>query len=116
MASSPKPYLRSDRVSDRVHHILANIFIKEYPVNYCDLVTVTKVEVTRNLRLAKIYLSFIGADIGPDEIIKLISNDIKHIRYLLGKELDLKYVPDIKFYYDKAIKNIDNMNSILRKI
>ena len=56
MISSTKPYSRSDRLSDQIHHIVANIFIKEYPVTYCDLLTVTKVEVTRNLRLAKIYL------------------------------------------------------------
>ena len=114
--SSNKPYSRTDRISDRIQNILANIFIRDYIVEECDLLTVTNVKMTSDLRMAKIYLSFISPKLSIDSMIKRITSDGKHIRYLMGKELDTKYVPEIRFYYDETIKSANKINSILRKI
>ena len=113
---SNKPYSRSDRLADRIQNILANIFIKDYYVEKCDLLTITNVNMTSDLRLAKVYLSFIGARDTSESIIKSININVKHIRYLLGKQLEVKYVPEIRFYYDDTIKNANKINSILKKI
>ena len=113
---SNKPYSRSDRLSDRVHNLLANIFIKEFHIELCDLLTVTKVEITSDLRMAKVFLSFMGPSVEPHVIIDSLSKNRKQIRYLLGGQLDTKYVPDLRFYYDESIRNANKINNILEVI
>ena len=113
---SNKPYTRSDRLSDRVHNLLANIFIKDFHVELCDLLTVTKVEMTSDLRMAKVFLSLIGEAAEPQAIISYLSKNRKQVRYLLGSQLETKYVPDLRFYYDESIRNASKINNILKKI
>ena len=113
---SNKPYNRSDRLSDRIHNLLANIFIKDFHVELCDLLTITKVEITSDLRMAKVFLSFIGGKSTPEDIIGYLSKNRKHLRYLLGCELNIKYVPDLRFYFDPSIQQANRINNILKKI
>ena len=101
---------------NQIHDILGKIFIHEYIVDNCDLLTITNVDVSNNLRMAKIYLSFLGAKIDTDTLIKLISNDRKRIRYLLGQRLEMQYVPEISFYYDDTIRHANKINTILKKL
>ena len=57
---SKKPYKRSERMSDEIRNILGGIFISEFQIQDAGLLTVLKVEVTSDLRLAKIFISLLN--------------------------------------------------------
>ena len=38
------------------------------------------------------------------------------IRHLVGKELNLKYIPELRFYYDEAMEYADNINQLMKMI
>ena len=95
---------------------LAQIFISEIYIEKAGLLTVSKVKVTSDLKIAKIYLSFLENKICESEIIKKIISKKQLIKYHLTSYLDLKYVPDIRFYYDDTFVHAEKINKLLSKI
>ena len=63
------------------------------------MISVVNVEVSDDLKFAKIYLSIFSTskEINPKKILKDIDTKKNIIKYKLGQALDVKYVPKIKF-------------------
>ena len=108
-------FKRSDRVSQQIQDIISEIITTKVIVQELGLATVTKVKTSQNLRFSKIYLSFIGNTIQPDDLIKLMNQNIKEYRYQLGRELQIKDVPQIKLYYDNTYEEMENISKLINK-
>ncbi len=78
--------------------------------------TVTKIDLTDNLRYAKVYVSVIGDDIEAENTIKGLNNAKGYIRGLLGKNLYLRYVPDLDFQKDDSSEKLDKISRLLGEI
>ena len=113
---SKKPYKRSERMSDEIRSILGGIFISEIQIQDSGLLTVSKVEVTSDLRLAKIFISLLSSKKTPEEVIDYLKHNRKVIRYHLGNKLNAKFVPDLRFYYDDSLKKAEKIGTLLNKI
>lgn len=113
---SKKPYKRSERMSDEIRSILGNIFIANIQIQDAGLLTVSKVEVTSDLRLAKVFISLLDSKKPSNEVIDYIKHRRKVIRYHLGNKLNAKFVPDLRFYYDDSLKKAEKIGTLLNKI
>ena len=82
---SKKPYKRSERMSDEIRSILAGIFISEFQIPDAGLLTVSKVEVTSDLRLAKVFISLLDAKKLPMKLLIILS--ITEKRYAIILEI-----------------------------
>ena len=108
-------FKRSDRVAKQIQDIISEIITTRVIVQGLGLATVTKVKTSQNLRFSRIYLSFMGNTIEPDELITLMNRNIKEYRYQLGKELQIKYVPQIKFYHDNTFEEMEKISRLINK-
>ena len=108
-------FKRSDRVAQQIQDIISNIIATKVIVQGLGLATVTKVKTSQNLRFSRIYLSFMGNSIPPEELIILMNRNIKEYRYHLGKDLQIKYVPQIKFYHDHTIEEMEKISNLINK-
>ena len=108
-------FKRSDRVAQQIQDIISGIITTKVIVQGLGLATITKVKTSQNLRFSKIYLSFMDNKIGPNELVILMNRNIKEYRYQLGKELQIKYVPQIKFYYDNTYEEMENISRLINK-
>ena len=108
-------FKRSDRVAQQIQDIISEIITTKVIVQGLGLATVTKVKTSQNLRFSTIYLSFMGNAVEPDELIKLMNYNIKEYRYHLGKELQIKYVPQIKFYHDNTYEEMEKISRLIHK-
>ena len=113
---SQKPYKRSERMSDEIRSILGNIFIANIQIQDAGLLTVSKVEVTSDLRLAKVFISLLNSKKPSNEVIDYLKHRRKVIRYHLGNKLNAKFVPDLRFYYDDSLKKAEKIGTLLNKI
>ena len=113
---SKKPYKRSERMSDEIRSILGNIFIANIQIQDAGLLTVSKVEVTSDLRLAKVFISLLNSKKPSNEVIDYLKHRRKVIRYHLGNKLNAKFVPDLRFYYDDSLKKAEKIDTLLNKI
>ena len=108
-------FKRSDRVAQQIQDIVSEIITTKVIVQELGLATITKVKTSQNLRFSRIYLSFMDNTIDSDELITLMNRNIKEYRYQLGKELKIKYVPQIKFYHDNTFEEMEKISRLINK-
>ena len=116
MRRSTKPYTRADRLADQIKIILSSVFLNKVFIYDSGLITITKVTISSDLKYSKIFISFLDNKIDSKTLIEELNSQKKNIRYNLGKELQIKYVPEIVFHHDKSLKYASKINSLLQNI
>ncbi len=79
-------------------------------------VTVTDVHVTGDLREATVYVSLFGSDKEKEDSLQALKHATGHIRTELGKNLRLRYTPELTFEKDTSLDYSMHIESILNKI
>ena len=92
------------------------MFISEVFIPEAGLLTVTKVKVADDLKLAKVYLSFLANKEPVDDILKILKSKHSLIRQITGSKLTLKYIPQLQFYFDDSMENAQRINNLIQKI
>jgi ribosome-binding factor A len=80
------------------------------------MVTVTRVEVSEDLRYAKIYVSVLGGEQEKDMAFRLFRRARRFIRSQLASYLDLRVAPEITFALDESAENYLRIDSVLKEI
>ena len=108
---------RQNKVSRLIQKELADYFLRETK-NYFHgkLISVTTVRVTKDLSVAKVYLSIFPSD-GSEEILKGIKKMTKPIRGWLGRKIgkQVRVTPNLQFFIDDSLDYINKIDSILDK-
>ena len=73
-------------------------------------------KVTDDLKLAKVYLSFLENKNSVDNILAILGEKHNLIRYHLGQKLTLKYTPQLRFYYDNTMEQAERIDHLIEKI
>lgn len=84
-------------------------------------VAVSRVQMTDDLRLVRIYVRSVGLGANADEarqrsILKGLSSASGRLRRSLGATLDLRYVPDMRFFYDTGVDHARRIDELLDEI
>lgn len=109
--------IRTEKVAEEIKHKLNTAMSKDLSeINGIGLVTISKVLMSPDLKLAKVYLSFLGNKEPVEKCVEKINNKKKHIRYILAKHIVLKYMPNLVFYYDDTIEYADKMQKLINSI
>ena len=72
--------------------------------------------VTEDLKIAKIFLSFLENKLPVEDVINIFISKHKLIRFHLGNNLTLKFIPQLRFYYDDSIEHAQHIDSLLKII
>lgn len=106
---------RQSKVSRLLQKDLGDIFQKEGRSLFGNsMITVTKVNVTRDLSIAKVYLSLFSTG-EKDLLLKEIQRHTGEIRYKLGKKIgkQVRIIPEIQFFMDDSLDYIENIEKLL---
>jgi ribosome-binding factor A len=78
------------------------------------MITVTKVHVTPDLAMAKVYLSLFATE-DKNSLLEFIQKHGREIRYNLGKRIgkQVRVIPELFFYLDDSLDYIDNIERLL---
>ena len=79
-------------------------------------VTVTGVEVTKDLRLADVYYSVLGTAEERLESSNALRSASPHLRAVVGREVRMKYNPELRFREDQAIAAGQRIEEVIRSI
>lgn len=107
---------RSERVSRHIRNTLAEILRRHVKDPRLQLVTITSVDVSPDLRQAKIYFATTGDEKKIKSVLEGFNKARPYIKRLLGQELGLRYMPDIRFYYDDSLDYGARMEELFRSI
>ena len=99
-----KEYSRTSRDSQQVQKELARILQQEVKDPRIGMVTISGVDITRDLAYATVFVTFftIGEQTN-DESLKGLNAASGYIRRLLGKAMRLRIVPEVRFCFDETL-------------
>ncbi len=107
---------RQERIQKLLQRDIGEIFQREMGhVTQHAMVTVTKIYVTPDLSLARVYLSLFAVD-DKAVLMKKIAKHTKEIRGKLGTRIrhQLRVVPDLQFFEDDSLDYIDRIDDLLK--
>ena len=108
---------RPDRVAEAIREEVATFLgagVKDPRVT--GLVTVTGVEVTRDLRHARIFVSIMGTDAEKAATVEGLASVAIHLRGPLGRSLRLRAAPELEFVLDASIAHAARIETLLAQL
>lgn len=98
-----KEYGRSERVSSQMQKELAFIFQRDISDPRIGFVTVNEVVVSKDLAVAKIYITVLnGEDKEKTECVEALNELAPMIRHQVAKRMRLRHISDFRFFYDNS--------------
>ena len=111
---------RQLRVGEQVRHELAKIlqrgrFKNEELTNNANLITVTEVRISPDLKNARVYVMPLGGK-NIDVLLPALNDQAKYMQYELAQSLGLKNTPRLSFVTDESFGEADRIENILYEI
>ncbi|MFT5519853.1 MAG: ribosome-binding factor A [Enterobacterales bacterium] len=106
---------RPQRVGEQIQRELAMLMQRELKDPRVGMVTVSAVDVSRDLAYATVYVTFLGKD-NPDEIksaIAALGNASGFLRSQLGKIIRMRLTPHLTFKYDESLVRGRELSSLI---
>lgn len=107
---------RAFRLAESLKTEIAKIIREDIKDPRLGFVTVTGVEVTDDLRYAKVFVSILGSEEEIKNSMNVLSRATGHIRGEIGKIVRLRFVPEITFKYDRSIEQGAHISKLLREV
>lgn len=110
-----KEYSRTQRVADQIQKELAQLIQLEMKDPRLGMVTVSAVDVSRDMSFADIYVSFLGVDDQEkiDQSLKVLSQAAGFLRSQLARAIKLRFTPQLRFFYDNSLRRGAYLSSLI---
>lgn len=109
----PREFSRMRRVSELVRRELANLIANEISDPRIGLISITKVDVSRDLRHAKVYVTEIGESAGDSQAAVALNHAAGYLRRQLSHTLKLKNCPALRFEYDDSVEKGMRLSALI---
>jgi ribosome-binding factor A len=109
-----KSYSRSRAAGESVREVVARILLQEIADPRIDLVTVTGVDMSPDLRHANVYVTTGGGEERYREVLAGLDSAKGRIRSLLGQAIVMRYVPELHFRIDPSVDDALRIADALR--
>jgi ribosome-binding factor A len=107
---------RADRVSDLIMAELSDIVRKEIRDPVIGPVTLTGVKMSSDLRSARVYFVRLGSDLNSGQAEEHLQKAAGFLKRELGKRINLRYMPELIFEYDKSFEYGSRIEKLLAEI
>lgn len=108
---------RQLRVGELIRRTLSTVLARAEvhdPALNAMSITVGEVRTSSDLKIATVYVMPLGGS-GKDEAIEALKRNKGELRRLLGKDLKLKYLPDLRFVIDQTFDQMDATREMLSR-
>ncbi len=111
-----KPFSRADRVGQKIHKVLSDLLSQGISDPRLENATITGVKMTRDLRIAKVYFAIFGGNHKSEDAAKGFASAKGWVKRELAGKLGLRYMPDLKFFYDESFDYGSRIDRVLKSI
>lgn len=103
---------RTEKVASLMHKEVAEFLLRlELPA----LTTISKVEVTPDLKWCKVAVTIMGDDEQKREVLQMLKENLGELQDLVNDRLEMKFVPKISFVQDLGEEYASHINELIRK-
>lgn len=113
-----KEFSRTQRIGDQMQRELALLIQREIKDPRLGMVTITGVDVARDLSYAKVHITVLGKDDDADAIkqnIGILKDAAGFLRQQLGRAMKLRTVPQLSFQYDESIRRGAQLSALIER-
>ena len=107
------PSRRQERVCKRIVQELTEAFRSLKNVNL-GFITVTRCEVTPDLRQARVLVSVWGDEKEQERNLSLLRHNAPRLRGIIGRPLGTKIIPELHFEFDASVETVDRIGRLIR--
>ena len=108
--------IRRERTAEQIHMILSDLLNREVSDPRLQDLTVTRVEVDRELQVADIYLNALGDESREVDVRKALDKAGGFLRYELAQRMSVRTVPELRFHWDPTLAYADEVDQILKEL
>jgi ribosome-binding factor A len=106
---------RNQRLAEEIREESARIIASELKDPRIGFVTVTRVELTADLRLARIHVGVLGSEADREKTMSGLSASAGFLRRELGRRLRVRHTPEVQFRYDTGIDATERVARLLEE-
>ncbi|MCX7614125.1 MAG: 30S ribosome-binding factor RbfA [Clostridiales bacterium] len=107
---------RIDRINEEVHRALSDAMRTLKDPRIQGLVSITRCDVTGDLRFCKVHISFLGTDEDQKNVIKGLKSALGYLRREISQRVNLRYTPELIIVPDDSISNGVRISGILHSL
>lgn len=111
----PSP-LRQKRVADRIQEEISTLIQREMNDPRLALVTVTRVNIDRELEHANVFVSTVGDEARQKEVMRVLDGAKGFIRREVGRRVQLRYTPLLVFHWDPGLEKVEQVGRMLDEL
>lgn len=105
--------LKQERMAERIREILSTLLLTEINDPALQEVTVTEVRLDRELEYATIYVNALGDEDSRSEVMAGLRRAVGFLRREVGKRVQLRRVPELRFVWDESLSRADGIEKLL---
>lgn len=107
---------RIERIAHEIKKEISRILREDVSDPRIGFVSLTDVNITPDLKYAKIFVSVLGDENSKKKTLKGLKSATSFIKLKLGEALDLRFIPDIKFVYDNSLERGSRILGLMDKL
>ncbi len=109
----PRDFPRTRRVGEQLQRELATLIRDELSDPRLGLVSISAVEVSRDLAHAKVFFSTLGDQQAADQSLHVLQGAAGFLRRLLGRQLAMRHVPQLHFKQDHSLEQGARLSALI---
>ena len=106
---------RTEQVGDLIHQVLAEKLLRGVADPRLKMVSITAVEVSRDLAYAIVFISVLGDEAKVQDAFSALEKAAGFLRHAVAKSCDLRVVPQLRFKHDQSTAYAAKMSSLIDK-
>ncbi|PLX19020.1 MAG: 30S ribosome-binding factor RbfA [Candidatus Muiribacterium halophilum] len=112
-----KSHRRIKRVNSMIQNMLCNILTRHVEDERFRFITITAVETTNDLRMAKVFYTVYGKkEEEKKDLIKTLEKASGFLQKKLSEEIELRYTPKLIFEYDHTLERAAKLDELFKRI
>jgi ribosome-binding factor A len=109
---------RQNKVAAEIRRILSEYLLRNPIVDFdgikTSMISITSVAVSGCLRHAKVYIVSLSSDVSNEVSLAFLERHAARLKHHLGNNLQLRFVPDLKFFIDDAYEHTEKIKLLLQ--
>ncbi len=111
----PREYNRHVRVGDQIQRIIAQVIANKMQDPRMSWVTVSEVNLSKDLRNATVYVTSLQENVETSELEKALNKASGLFRHEIGKQLQIRGTPKLRFLFDKQLKQGMDLHDLIER-
>ena len=108
--------IRQERTAELIQQLLSGMFLREVNDPRLAGVTITEVQIDRELQYATAYVNALGDDSRREEVMAGLQSAAGFLRRELAQSLDLRSAPILRFEWDPRLRYVEEVDELLDEL